>query len=765
MTIFGTFWHTSCSKKGGEFLTLKGAISKGRDVGMLRPGSGDPGMETMHTAGTRSPGTTEHLFGAAILFGLFAVYLAGLCPSIYWKDSSEFQAVAFALGIAHPAGSPAYIPLAKLMAMLPFGSIAVRVNLLSAFFGAVTACGLFHLILTVSRALWPNRPRPDRPGMVAAASVSLVAGLSPSLWQFSEVAEVYTLQSAVFTLLLLLLFRWGELNGPRRLLIAAAFLFGLSGGVHALMILFTPALVFYWIARGRRQDRSPATFALLVAALILGASVYLYLPVRASAGPAFNWGDPDTLERFTNHVLDRKDNPLTTAAAESFSNDAATVLRRYGSNLRSELGLSGLACSLLGFALFWKRPVLALTTCLLFIFHSGFYIRGRWWLSFGLIPTVVVASLWGGCGLSWVAARLSDVVKKGALPVIMRKALVTAFAACLILVLISSAIFNDATMRDYYTTHRLVGHALTDLPQDSVLISGLFWFFMSYLQHAEGVRPDVSVFNINEIRYTGLFGDLTGRRVSALTLPTSEPGDGRLFEFIDANIDARPIFWQPNSSDALIGPLAVPWGMLYQLRRDRSEVVSDETLARHRTALVDFLEPEFESERFWRDGFGLQFLATMLFYHAKTLDMNRHPLHALHYMKLASELNEKSGMWDQYIYMNEVGLLYRRLGRLEEAFGIFEHALAERPGELVSVLNIGTVHYDLGDYEEAKRRFLEAVSIDGTCADARYDLALAHEALGEVDPARAEYGAVIELAAGSPLAERAQTRLREVGGR
>ncbi|MFC1889973.1 hypothetical protein ACFL4G_09465, partial [Thermodesulfobacteriota bacterium] len=73
-------------------------------------------MDTMHTAGTRSPGTTEHLFGAALFFGLFAVYLIGLCPSIYWKDSSEFQAVAFALGIAHPAGSPAYIPLAKLMA-------------------------------------------------------------------------------------------------------------------------------------------------------------------------------------------------------------------------------------------------------------------------------------------------------------------------------------------------------------------------------------------------------------------------------------------------------------------------------------------------------------------------------------------------------------------------------------------------------------------------------------------------------------------------
>ena len=722
-------------------------------------------METMHTASTRSPGATEHLFGAALFFGLFAVYLTGLCPSIYWKDSSEFQAVAFALGIAHPAGSPAYIPLAKLMAMIPFGSIAVRVNLLSALFGAVTVWGLFHLILTVSRALWPARPRPDWSGILSAAFVSLVTGLSPSLWQFSEVAEVYTVQSAVFTVLLLLLFRWGEFERPRHLLIAAAFLFSLSGGVHALMILFTPALVFYSLARGWRQVRTPATFALLAAVLILGVSVYLYLPVRSGAGPVFNWGEPDTLERFTNHVLDRKDSPFTTAAAESFSDDPATVIRRYCSNLHSEIGIFGLACSLIGLAFFWKRPVLGLTTCLLLIFHSGFYIRGRWWLSFGLIPTVIVASLWGGCGLSWIAARLFDVVKKGAASMMMRKALVIAGAACLVLVLISSVILNDATMRKYYTAHRLVGHALKDLPQDSILISGFFWFFMSYLQHAEGVRPDVSVFNINEIRFTELFGSLRGRRTSALTLPTSGPGDGRLVEFIDANIDARPIFWQPNPSDSLVGPLAVPRGMLYQLRRDRSEVVSDETLARHRMALVEFLEPEFESERFWRDGFGLKFLSNMLFHQAINLERNQHTVHALYFMKLASELNEKSGMWDQYIYTNEVGLLYRRLGRYEEAFEVFAQALEERPGELIFVLNIGMIHYDMGEYEEAKKRFLEAISIDDTSADAHYDLALVHEALGELDPARAEYGLVLELGAGSPLAERAEIRLREVEGR
>ena len=65
-----------------------------------------------------------------------ALYIWGLAPTISWRDSPEFVTVVHTLGISHPAGSPTYTLLAKLLTFLPLGSIALRVNLFSALCGA-----------------------------------------------------------------------------------------------------------------------------------------------------------------------------------------------------------------------------------------------------------------------------------------------------------------------------------------------------------------------------------------------------------------------------------------------------------------------------------------------------------------------------------------------------------------------------------------------------------------------------------------------------
>ncbi|MBN1383999.1 MAG: DUF2723 domain-containing protein, partial [Elusimicrobia bacterium] len=84
----------------------------------------------------------------------FAVYLATLCPTVYVGDSGEFATAAYTLGITHPPGYPLYVILGKIFTIIiPFGNIAYRVNLMSAFFGALT-CALVYLIV---RNFTPNR--------------------------------------------------------------------------------------------------------------------------------------------------------------------------------------------------------------------------------------------------------------------------------------------------------------------------------------------------------------------------------------------------------------------------------------------------------------------------------------------------------------------------------------------------------------------------------------------------------------------------------
>src|SRR5207249_6471158 len=77
--------------------------------------------------------------GACALVACFGAYVAGLAPGPYWLDSSEFAAAAFELGIPHPPGQPLEMIVGKAFALLPLGSIALRVGLASAACGAIAA--------------------------------------------------------------------------------------------------------------------------------------------------------------------------------------------------------------------------------------------------------------------------------------------------------------------------------------------------------------------------------------------------------------------------------------------------------------------------------------------------------------------------------------------------------------------------------------------------------------------------------------------------
>ncbi len=77
----------------------------------------------------------------------FAVYLITLCPTVYVGDSGEFTTAAYTLGITHPPGYPLYVLFGKIFTLIiPFGNIAYRVNLMSAFFGALS-CGIVYLVV------------------------------------------------------------------------------------------------------------------------------------------------------------------------------------------------------------------------------------------------------------------------------------------------------------------------------------------------------------------------------------------------------------------------------------------------------------------------------------------------------------------------------------------------------------------------------------------------------------------------------------------
>ena len=206
----------------------------------------------------RPPSAAAVGFTALVLLG----YLLTLAPTVTFWDAGEFIAAAKTLGIPHPPGTPLFVMIAHVWAMVfPFGEYAVRTNLLSALLSAAGA-GFFFLVAYESvRAMTA-----DLDGEAArllrlggAAAGALLGAFTFTNWQNSNETEVYavaTFTIAAMTWLALVWRRYRETERAGRVLLLIVYLAGVSIGNHLLALLAGPAVVMFMISSLRSSPAS-----------------------------------------------------------------------------------------------------------------------------------------------------------------------------------------------------------------------------------------------------------------------------------------------------------------------------------------------------------------------------------------------------------------------------------------------------------------------------------------------------------------------------
>jgi len=230
----------------------------------------------------------------------FAIYLITLPPTITFEDSGQIITAAATLGISHPSGYPLESHLGQLFTLVPLGRIAWRVNLASA--GAAAACCL--LLYLLLRQLFLELDAGARTAAAASAAAAAAAfGLSRTFWSQAVVTEAYAANALGLAAVLYAAFNFARTRDPRWGYLAA-FAGGLTLGAHTSSTIVSIPVVVYLIWRFRKVPGLRGAFAALALAL-LGAGIYLYLPVRAVQGPAIDWGDPRTLARAYAHITRR----------------------------------------------------------------------------------------------------------------------------------------------------------------------------------------------------------------------------------------------------------------------------------------------------------------------------------------------------------------------------------------------------------------------------------------------------------------------------
>ena len=294
---------------------------------------------------------------AAVFVFSLAGYSYTLRPTFGWGDTSELATAVRFLGIGHSPGYPTFVMLAHAFSWLPLGDFAHRMNLFSATCGALAVLLAYAIFLRLTKSK-------------LAAFVSAAAfAFSYTFWDATTELEVHTLHLCLVGGLLLLLLHWRE-TGRDRFLYLAALLFGIGLGNHPLIALFLPGVCYLVIAERGLRFLLGRHLLFALGFIVLGLSVYLYVPLRAAHNPPPGISNPHTLTDFFQH--------LTSPGSRSYMFSqplpvVAAALARYPYRILNEFSWPGLALGLLGLPLLWWRDRRILIFALLAIGATIFY--------------------------------------------------------------------------------------------------------------------------------------------------------------------------------------------------------------------------------------------------------------------------------------------------------------------------------------------------------------------------------------------------------
>jgi hypothetical protein len=197
------------------------------------------------------------VFGIALfVYGSTAETTASL-----W-DCGEFISGAFKLQVVHPPGAPLFLILGRVFTLFAgddVTKVAWMMNIFSATATAAAIMFLFWIITGIAkRLLSPNKAEIDLGSMIAIIGSGLVGALactfSDTMWFSAVEGEVYALSMFFISIVFWAVMRWESAvdEDPRAniWIVFAAFMIGLSIGVHLLSLLVIPiAVIIYYLKK------------------------------------------------------------------------------------------------------------------------------------------------------------------------------------------------------------------------------------------------------------------------------------------------------------------------------------------------------------------------------------------------------------------------------------------------------------------------------------------------------------------------------------
>ena len=425
--------------------------------------------------------------GLLVALAFLVLYWRTLAPDVVGHDAGEFQFVPYVFGIPHYTGYPLYLVVGKVWSLLPIGSVAWRMNLLSAAFGAIAAA----LAYLCARQLTGSRG--------ASVLAAVTVGVAPLEWLWSTVAGVRSLAVGFVALTLLLALRWehavrlGDAKTAEWRLLLLALIAGFGLDHHRTFALLLPFLAGYILLVRWQILREPRLLAKALGLVVLPLLLYGVLPLRAALGTPWDQWNTATWQGFVNVAIAGTDTAahLTLTPAQALERSPSL-----GSALLGSFSPIVLALAILGLGwLALRRPALALMlasyTAVLLWLTVIWNIGGELNLVY-IMPAYVPIALMAAAGVAALPRfRLSSVLE-GVLALAVAAGGVYAGRGHLQ----PAPEALDDFRQDLFQGHqaRRLANALAALPPDATVVADWdqatpIW----YAQLVDGINPGVGI--------------------------------------------------------------------------------------------------------------------------------------------------------------------------------------------------------------------------------------------------------------------------------
>lgn len=526
------------------------------------------------------------------------IYVLTLATDVHFTDSGELASVATSLGIAHPTGYPLFTLLGYLWAnLLPWAPI-YNLNLMAAFATAASSMFIyFSLRLLFSEFRLISKVASftsDLKNNLLALFITLGFSFALTTWQQATSVEVYSLQLLLInTFIFIILKSYYSIEKSDIYLILSGFVLGLGFANHLTSFMLIPAglIVFFAKTKNIKPNSRYKLLAYVIGATLLGGLLYLYLPIRSSQSPMFNWGEVHrSFDKFIYHITGEQ------YQVWMFSDSAASKEN---------------------FKLFFELIPSQLTWIgVLFLFY-GFYVlyRGNKTIFWTLLSTAVLCFMYSmnysihDIDSYFVTAYvvLFLIVGLAAKQLINYQVnLVYLFAFIPLFNLYShyetNDLSQDKTVSEYY---RLVTESAE---KDAIIITAQWDFWVSafwYKDKIEGKRQDITLIEKELLRRTWYvnsleqwYPDIQKQCSNEIDLYMEQlekfeadlPYDARLIQsrfvnmincFIDLNYGKRPIYLTfdilQSDPDIAKNYVKIPEGFLVRLSKTEDDIRLDYT--------------------------------------------------------------------------------------------------------------------------------------------------------------------------------------------